>query len=62
MTETPLNQIHLLVQNIPGRSIKLSSYGIVFRKDFIVSKAGQPALYINEYDDNTLRDNFVCHR
>lgn len=53
LTETPLNQIHLLVQNIPGRSIKLSSYGIVFRKDFIVSKAGQPALYINEYDDNT---------
>jgi hypothetical protein len=51
-TETPLNQLHLLVREIPGRRIKLSSYGICFRKDFIVSKGGQPALYINEYDDN----------
>jgi len=55
-TETPLNQIHLLVQDIPGRSIKLSSYGICFRKDFIVSKGGQPALYINEYDGTWLRE------
>jgi hypothetical protein len=53
LTETPLNQIHLLVRHIPGRSIKLSSYGICFTKDFIVNKEGQPALYINEYENNT---------
>jgi hypothetical protein len=52
-TETPLNQLHLLVREIPGRKIKLSSYGICFRKEFIVEQGGQPALYINEYEDNT---------
>jgi hypothetical protein len=52
-TETPLNQVHLLVRDIPGRRIKLEPYGICFRKDFIVEKGGQPALYINEYDGNT---------
>jgi hypothetical protein len=52
-TETPLNQIHLLVRDIPGRQIKLAPYGICFRKEFIVKKRGQPALYINEYDENT---------
>lgn len=53
LTETPLNQIHLLVQDIPGRKIKLSSYGICFHKEFIVQAGGQPALYINEYHGNT---------
>jgi hypothetical protein len=52
-TETPLNQLHLLVREIPGRRVKLSSYGVCFRKEFIVQQGGQPALYINEYDGNT---------
>jgi hypothetical protein len=52
-TETPLNQLHLLVRDIPGRRVKLAPYGICFSKDFIVKKGGQPALYINEYDGNT---------
>jgi hypothetical protein len=56
-TETPLNQLHLLVREIPGRKVKLSPYGICFRKDFIGQQKGQPALYINEYESNTwLRD------
>jgi hypothetical protein len=53
LTETPLNQIHLLVRDIPGRRIKMEPYGICFKKDFIIEQGGQPALYINEYDSNT---------
>ena len=52
LTETPLNQLHLLVREIPGRRIKLAPYGICFRKQFIVRSGGQPAIYINSYDDN----------
>jgi hypothetical protein len=52
-TETPLNQLHLLVRDIPGRSIKLAPYGICFTKDFIVASGGQPAIYINSYEQNT---------
>jgi hypothetical protein len=51
-TETPLNQLHLLVQRIPNRQIKLKSYRIVFTREFIVRAGGQPALYINGYGDN----------
>lgn len=52
-TEAPLTQLHLLVGQIPGRNIKLAPYGLVFRKEFIISKGGQPAVYINSYDDNS---------
>ena len=53
LTETPLNQVHLLVRDIPGRRIKLAPYGICFRKEFIVDVGGQPAIYLNEYNGNT---------
>ena len=51
-TEVPLSQLHLLVQEIPGRKTKLEPYGLVFTKEFIASKGGQPAIYINSYDGN----------
>src|SRR5262249_26568253 len=51
-TEVPLNQIHLLVQDIPRRKIKLEPYGICFTKEFILRNGGQPAFYINSYDDD----------
>jgi len=52
-TEVPLNQIHLLVGEIPGRQIALESYGFVFTKDFIAESGGQPAIYINSYNENS---------
>ncbi|AFZ27905.1 Protein of unknown function (DUF2743) [Cylindrospermum stagnale PCC 7417] len=56
-TEVPLNQLHLLIKEIPGRQIKLESYGFVFTKDFIIKSGGQPAIYINSYNNNLwLRD------
>jgi hypothetical protein len=56
-TEIPLNQIHLLVQQIEGRAIHLKPYGFVFKKEFLLSMGAQPAIYINSYDGNRwLRD------
>lgn len=56
-TEVPLNQLHLLVREIPGRNVKLQPYGFCFTKEFIVHAGGQPAIYINSYNGNAiLRD------
>jgi hypothetical protein len=52
-TEVPLNQIRFLTRKIDGRSIKLSSYGFVFSKKFLIEKGAQPAIYINNYSGNT---------
>ena len=51
-TEVPLNQLHLLVRDIPGRYVKLESYGFCFSKDFLIKAGGQPALCINSYGGN----------
>lgn len=50
LTETPLNQLHLLVGAIPGRQIELEPFGFVFTKEFIAAKGGQPAIYVNSYN------------
>ena len=52
-TEVPLNQLHLLCQVIPGRSIKLDSFGFVFSKEFFANAGGQPAIYVNSYGENS---------
>ena len=52
-TEVPLNQLHLLCRQIPGRRIELSPYGFVFKKDFFATAGGQPAVYVNSYDSNS---------
>lgn len=49
-TEIPLNQLHLLARDIPGRSVKLEAYGFCFTKEFVVKNGGQPAIYINNYN------------
>lgn len=51
-TETPLNQIHLLVRRIAGRSVVFEPYGFCFRKQFLVEKGAQQAIYINSYVAN----------
>ncbi|MFG1270943.1 hypothetical protein [Xanthobacter flavus] len=50
-TETPLDQIHLLTREIPGRNVVLSPYGIVFNRSFMVKSGAQPAIYINCYNN-----------
>ncbi|WPD23024.1 MAG: abortive infection system antitoxin AbiGi family protein [Candidatus Electrothrix scaldis] len=54
LSEIPLTELHLLTKYIPGRKIRLSDYGIVFSREFIISKGAQPAIYINSYGENNL--------
>jgi hypothetical protein len=37
---------------IEGRKIKLEPYGFVFTREFIIKNGGQPAIYINSYEQN----------
>lgn len=53
LTEVPLNQIHLLTQEIEGRVVKMKPYGLIFHRDIIIRKGGQPAIYVNGYGGNT---------
>ena len=46
-TETPLNQIKNLVQDIPNRNINLKPYGIVFWRDQLLEKGANSAIYLN---------------
>lgn len=56
-TEVPLSELHLLTRYIRGRRIKLSEYGLVFSREFLISQGAQPALYINSYGgDSSLRE------
>lgn len=55
LTETPLHQISKLLQDAPGRQIKLQPYGIVFKRTDLQKKGASPAIYINSYG-TSLRD------
>jgi hypothetical protein len=59
-TEAPLHQIKTFIGKIEGRNIELGPYGLVFTKDFISSKGGNPALYIDTHHDSTLRKAAVA--
>ena len=52
-TETPLSELHLLVRHIPGRRIRLREFGVVFSREFLITKGAQPALYINSYGSHS---------
>ena len=51
-TEIPLSELHLLTRHIKGRRYQLSEYGLVFSREFLISKGAQPAIYINSYHKN----------
>lgn len=55
-TEAPLHQIKAFLGEIDGRSVELEPYGLVFTKEFIGSKGGNPSFYINTYHHNDLRN------
>lgn len=57
-TETPLNQIKNLVQDIPDRSINLQPYGIVFWRDQLLEKGANSAIYLNAQGTD-LRDYLI---
>ena len=54
--EVPLPELHLVTRPIQGRRNQYSDYGLVFSRDFLVSKGAQPAIYVNSYGgDSELR-------
>jgi hypothetical protein len=48
-TEVPLSNIKHLIGFMPGREVQLSSYGLVFTKDYLVNKGANPVFHINTY-------------
>lgn len=59
-TETPLSQIRFLSEDIPGRSVHLKPYGLVFRRTDMLDEGGSPALYINAH--GTTHRNLLLKR
>ncbi len=65
-TETPLDQIEVLVEGVQGRSVVLEPYGLVFKKDYIRQQGGNPVFYITgslssplwQLYNNAVEDNF----
>lgn len=51
-TEVPLTELHLLTRQIEQRQNQYSDYGFVFTREFLISKGGQPAVYVSSYGDN----------
>ncbi len=46
-TETPIDQIQKLTEEMPERNIKLKPYGLVFSRDYLLEKGANPAFYLN---------------
>ena len=46
-TETPIDQIEVLLERVQGRNIILEPYGLVFKKDYIRQNKGNPVFYIS---------------
>jgi hypothetical protein len=44
-TETPLDQIEVLVERVQGRTKIFEPFGLVFKKDFIRQNGGNPVFY-----------------
>jgi len=47
-TETPIAQIEVLMENLEGRTKKFEPYGLVFKKDYIREKGGNPVFYCSD--------------
>ena len=55
-TETPIDQIGLLLSEVYGRRNQPEPYGIIFDKEFIRSKGGNPVFYAGDTVMPTLWD------
>mgnify|MGYP001062315342 CR=1 FL=1 len=45
-TETPIDQINVLLMEVNGRNFKPKPYGLVFKKDYIRQQEGNPVFYV----------------
>lgn len=44
-TETPIDQIGVLLERVEGKTTKFDPYGLVFKKKYIRDKGGNPVFY-----------------
>ncbi len=44
-TETPIDQINVLLEGVSGRNFKPKPYGLVLKKDYIRQQGGNPVFY-----------------
>jgi hypothetical protein len=47
-TETPIDQIGVLLHKVSGRNFKPDPYGLVFKKEYIRQQGGNPVFYITK--------------
>lgn len=47
-TETPIDQIDVLLSPVVGRAFKPEPYGLVFKKNYIRGKGGNPVFYVTK--------------
>ncbi len=47
-TETPIGQIDVLLNTVSGRNFKPEPYGLVFEKEYIREKGGNPVFYVTK--------------
>jgi len=47
-TETPIDQIDVLLENVIERDFKLEPYGLVFEKKYVREKGGNPVFYLTK--------------
>lgn len=65
-TETPIDQIEVLLETVQGRNTILRPYGLVFKKEYVRQKGGNPVFYITgslsaplwSVYDNASKNNF----
>lgn len=53
-TETPIDQIEVLLKRVQGRDTILKPYGLVFKKEYIRQKGGNPVFYVTGVLSNSL--------
>ncbi|MBA7678326.1 hypothetical protein ES703_86599 [subsurface metagenome] len=46
-TETPINQIDVLLTEVGGRNFKPKPYGLVFKKEYMRQQEGNPVFYMS---------------
>jgi hypothetical protein len=47
-TETPIDQVQVLLDEVRGRNMKPDPYGLVFKKEFIGGHGGNPVFYVGK--------------
>ena len=58
-TETQFSNIKQLIGKQQGRGVELSPYGLVFSKEFIIQRGGNPVFYVNTYNSQERKEAII---